>query len=206
MKKILNNKRWIIFSILIVTFIIIVINLFNNNLLGIDNFVYNKIQIFNSNKMTTFFKIYTEISGSIFLVVLCILLFLLLKNKKYGVLIIINLVTTVIINQILKNIFLRQRPLDLMLIQESGYSFPSGHSMASMSFYGFLIFLVWQTKINKKYKWLLTIMFSMIIILVGISRVYLGVHYFSDVLAGFCISLAYLIIFITISIKFLNKE
>ena len=206
MKKILNNKKWIVFSILIVSFLIIVINLFNNNLIGIDAYVYNKIQIFNSNNMTTFFKLFTELSGSIFLVILCVLLFMLFKNKKYWVLIIINLVTTVILNQCLKNIFLRQRPLHLMLVEESGYSFPSGHSMASMSFYGFLIFLIWQSKINKNYKWILTVMFSVIIILIGISRIYLGVHYFSDVLAGFCISLAYLIVFITISKKILNKE
>lgn len=206
MKKILKNKRWILFSILMAIFVIIVINLINNTVVDIDSFVYQKIQLLKSENMTTFFKIFTQISGSIVLVILCIAFYLLLKNKKYGILITINLIITVLINQCLKHIFLRERPLDLMLIEENGYSFPSGHSMASMSFYGFLIFLVWQSKVEKKYKWILTIILALIILLVGISRIYLGVHYFSDVLAGFCVSLAYLILFITISIKFLNKE
>ena len=84
-----------------------------------------------------------------------------------------------------------------MIIEESGYIFPSGHSMASMAFYGFIIFLVWKyVKTNKK--WIYTIVLSLLILLIGISRIYLGVHYASDVLAGFILTLAYLIIFTAI--------
>lgn len=76
-----------------------------------------------------------------------------------------------------------------------GYSFPSGHSMVSMAFYGFLIYLIYNNIKNKYIKWILICSLSILIILIGISRIYLGVHYTSDVLAGFLISISYLVIY-----------
>ena len=101
------------------------------------------------------------------------------------------------LNQILKYIVQRNRPEGYRLIDESGYSFPSGHSMVSTAFYGFLIYLVIKKVKNKYLKNFLVILLSILIILIGFSRVYLGVHYASDVIAGFFISIAYLILFIT---------
>lgn len=76
-----------------------------------------------------------------------------------------------------------------------GYSFPSGHSMVSMAFYGFLIYLIYNNIKNKYIKWILISSLSILIILIGISRIYLGVHYTSDVLAGFLLSISYLVIY-----------
>lgn len=76
-----------------------------------------------------------------------------------------------------------------------GYSFPSGHSMVSMAFYGFLIYLIYNNIKNKYIKWILICSLSILIILIGISRIYLGVHYTSDVLAGFLLSISYLVIY-----------
>jgi undecaprenyl-diphosphatase len=82
-----------------------------------------------------------------------------------------------------------------------GYSFPSGHALMSITFYGLMIFLVWQNIKNIWVRWILTILLTMLIIFIGISRVYLRVHYFSDVLAGFCVGLMWLLL----SLWILNK-
>ena len=90
---------------------------------------------------------------------------------------------------------LKKQVTEFRIIDESGYSFPSGHSIVSMAFYGFLIYLIYKNIQNKYLKWILCIILSILIILIGISRIYLGVHYASDVIGGFCFSIGYLVIF-----------
>lgn len=118
-----------------------------------------------------------------------------LKNKWISLCLPINLFIIYILNIILKNIVQRERPNNFRLIDETGYSFPSGHSMVSMAFYGLIIYFIYNYIENKFIKWSLCTMLSILILLIGFSRVYLGVHYASDVIAGFVISIAYLIIF-----------
>ena len=98
------------------------------------------------------------------------------------------------LNYILKLIFSRTRPIDINIITETGYSFPSGHAMISLAIYGFLAYLLWKS--DYKYKKIGVSLLVLLIVLIGISRIYLGVHYTSDVIAGFIVSLGYLLLFI----------
>ena len=75
--------------------------------------------------------------------------------------------------------------------------------MVSLSFYGFLIYLIYK---NKYIKWILILLLGLLIFIVGTSRIYLGVHYPSDVLTGFLLAISYLIIFIGVANKFILKK
>ena len=130
-----------------------------------------------------------------------------IKNKKIGLSIFSNLIIITVLNQLLKRILQRPRPTEFRIIEETGYSFPSGHSMVSMAFYGYLIYLIYKYVENKYVKWTSIVLLSILICTIGVSRIYLGVHYTSDVLGGFLVSISYLILFIsTVNKFFIEKD
>jgi undecaprenyl-diphosphatase len=94
----------------------------------------------------------------------------------------------------LKRLFDRDRPLVPLLEQARGLSFPSGHALMSVTFYGLLIYIVFKGFKNKAFKWTLIGLLLLLILTIGFSRIYLRVHYASDVIAGFCVGLLWLVI------------
>ena len=201
-----KNSKWIILFISLVLIIGIVEDLLDKEIVKLDIAGYNIVSHLISDTVTPIAKVITQFGGAIFLILLSVTLLIIIKNKKTGLFIWINLITSTLLNQILKNIVQRPRPTEYKMIDESGYSFPSGHSMVSAAFYGFLIYLIYKNVKNKYLKWSAISLLSTLIVLIGISRIYLGVHYTSDVLAGFLISISYLIIFTTICKKWLGKK
>ena len=162
----------------------------------IDTFIYNLIIKLMSANTTAIMMFISHLGSAVVLITLAIALIILLKNKKDAKFIAINLVLVFLFNRILKFIIARPRPEILRLVPEDGYSFPSGHAMVSMGFYGFLIYLICKNIKNKKVKYPLIAFLGLLILFIGISRIYLGVHYFTDVLGGFVIAILYLILFI----------
>lgn len=191
----LKKDYLIIIPILLV--IINIVLLLTNNIYYIDNYVYSLIKHYDI--LTKFLTFITDFGSTIYIVSFCVILLPLYKDKKdlfnlYGILII-----STIINNVIKIIIRRPRPIlmgSIVPIFESTYSFPSGHAMASTTFYGFLIYLIIKSKLNKRKKVLLTIILSLLIFMILFSRIYLYIHYFSDVLCGMCISIILLYIFI----------
>ncbi len=212
MKKILkltkDNYKWIILSICLILFLALAEDVFNKEIMQEDIIGYNFVKTYLiKEQVTPIMKIVTFFGGATCLIGLTLVLFITIKNKKIGLLIGTNLIVITILNQIFKFILQRPRPTENRIINENGYSFPSGHSMISMAFYGFLIYLIYKYVKNKKLKYISITLISILIIFIGISRIYLGVHYTSDVLAGFLFSISYLIIFILIANnKVLNKN
>lgn len=102
------------------------------------------------------------------------------------------------LNRWLKDLIDRARPEARHLVEAGSLSFPSGHAMSSIAFFGFLIYLVWRLVSTSWVRWLLSTLLALLILLIGFSRVYLGVHYPSDVLAGYAAGGACLAIFISI--------
>ncbi len=97
-----------------------------------------------------------------------------------------------IIIYLMKIGFHRVRPPDPLIGPLSNYSFPSGHATSGFVFYGLLIFLLWKTTMKNVYKYIIGIALISFALLIGFSRIYLRVHYTSDVVAGFCIGLAWM--------------
>ena len=194
----IKNLKWIILFVCLIGFLALAEDIFNKEIMNGDIIGYKIISTFLiSDFATPIAKFITNFGGAIFLIVLTIVLFILIKNKKIGASIFSNLVVITILNQLLKRILQRPRPTEFRIIEETGYSFPSGHSMVSMAFYGYLIYLIYRYVKNKYLKWGLIALLSLLICTIGISRIYLGVHYTSDVLGGFLISISYLIIYIS---------
>lgn len=164
-----------------------------------DDTVYGFVSGFISDEMTGVMKLFTFIGSGwtiTFLAVLIPFLIFVFKKKKHyrlGLLLSANIVLGALFNQLLKHLFQRPRPDLLRMIEISGYSFPSGHAMNSMIFYGFITYLLVKNGRHWS-RYMFAGSMGLMILLIGISRIYLGVHYASDVLAGFLIGLCWLVL------------
>lgn len=201
MKK--HNKLMVL-SLTIIFFIILLLVKLDLTR-GFDTYIYELIISIKNDNLTNFIKIITNFGDTIYIIIILILSFIFFKKKIYPKLITINILSVVFVNQILKHLIQRPRPDFPHLIKQGGFSFPSGHSMASFGFYGFFIYLIYKSKLNKNLKITLIMLLSLLILAVGLSRIYLGVHYATDVIAGFIVSLIILIIFTNYIKKYLKK-
>ncbi len=177
-------------------FTLMLLLLLFNKIEGYDTFIYNLIENIRCNFSTWFFMVMSLCCSTYFLIISMIAIMILVKDKKEAMYICLNVGLCCLLNQVLKHILGRSRPVNINLITENGFSFPSGHSMVSIAYYGFFVYLVNNKNIDRYLKIGSSTLLILLIILIGISRIYLGVHYASDVTAGFALGLAYLIVFI----------
>jgi len=210
MKKVnlLVKKRfkWIICVIALLVFFLLLREVCNNDILGIDEMVADFVLSFRSTKWTMFFKTVTKLCNTLFIVGVFLLILFVVKNLRIKKYLCANILVILATNTVIKFIVSRSRPLGEHLVEASGFSFPSGHSMMAMGMYGLFIYFTYRYVENKKHKYSLISFLLVVIILIGMSRIYLGVHYTSDVLAGFTLSLAYLIGFVHIMESRLTKK
>ena len=97
-----------------------------------------------------------------------------------------------LINYLMKNFFQRPRPLDPLTEPLHNFSFPSGHATSAFIFYGLLVYLLWKSKVNNRLKYISSFILISFALLIGFSRIYLRLHYPSDVIAGFCAGFSWL--------------
>lgn len=168
-------------------------------MLSIDNRIYEIIQNLQNDTVTQIFEVITRFGGifSLFCIAfVSFLIFVIRKQEKYGIAIMLNLMMSSVSYILLKNLIQRPRPeIEQRLIQEVGYSFPSGHATNNMAFYMLAIYLLHQKVKNRKLRNLFSVIFAILPLLIGFSRIYLRVHYVSDVIAGFCVGIICVIIF-----------
>ena len=139
----------------------------------------------------------TTLANKYVIIGICLLLLIVPQTRMtFGVPLSAGALGVTILNSLIKHLVQRTRPEALHLVTEHGYSFPSGHSITSLFSYGLAIWLVWQYVDNRTVKWILTIVLAIPMILVGPTRVYLGVHYPTDVLGAWCLAIAAIVLMI----------
>lgn len=198
-----QSLKIILFSLCIILFVYLTKLLLLNEIKLFDDMVFNLVANLRCEPLTIIFKFFSFLCSFYFVIILTIIIMLFSKDKKVTFYIALNVLFCFFLNQTLKFFFARSRPTEINLIVEKGYSFPSGHSMLSLAYYGFFVYLILNSNIKRKNKILAIISLALLIFFIGLSRIYLGVHYASDVLAGFAISAAYLILYIQF---FYNKK
>ena len=176
---------------------------------------FNNVVANNRNSFWTgFLKVFTHLGSFYTLAFLAIigvvLIWFVMKNKRLSTFYAGAFAIVCISNYIVKQIVRRARPEHLMIIEETGFSFPSGHAMMTFAFFALAIHFVHKFVKNRTLRITLISVFSLIIPAMGFSRIYLGVHYLSDVIAGFLISyvlvVVSLIVYNTKLFKFLKDK
>jgi undecaprenyl-diphosphatase len=161
-----------------------------------DQLVFNSLRPIVSPAVTKFMLFITFFGSFKFLLpayIAVVIFDLLIKDKKLFLYIIMIGISSTGLMFLIKFLVKRLRPGDPLLHAVNGFSFPSGHSFCSFTFFGILIYIVWKDiKLNKAMKWILTCILFLMAFTIALSRVYLHVHYASDVIAGFCLSIVWL--------------
>ena len=212
MEKFKKSLKWITFTLCIIAILAILYGIIKYKVLPIDTWaIENIIKNGRNDVLTTILKIVTFFGEAKLLIPVGILGsaigFFFFKDNKRTVCFAGNLILIAGMNWAIKHVIQRPRPDEsLRLVTEDGYSYPSGHAMVTTAFYGLIIFFVYNNVKNKLLRNLICIALSLLIVLIDFSRVYLGVHYVTDVLSGSLISIAYLIVATTIAKKYIFKD
>ena len=191
-----NNKRTVTIAAAFVIFLAVVQNIRSDDFLRLDSTAYVVLVLrMRRPWLTNIMEGFSNLSSPVVIAGMLLMVAAFAPGRRPGLCSAVNLVCVVLINQVLKSIVQRPRPEGFRLISEVGYSFPSGHSMVSMAFYGLCAWMVWTYERDRIMRWACCIAYAFMIVAIGISRVYLGVHYATDVIAGFCVSIAWIALY-----------
>jgi undecaprenyl-diphosphatase len=161
---------------------------------SLDIAVFKKLELAHSERNSRIMMAFTFIGKHQFLIpanLLLIIIFLLQKNYDYAYRVLVMAISSLSLMFILKYLFHRKRPGTPLLYSARGKSFPSGHAIMAINFYGLLLYMLYHTALDQYIKIAAAVFIILLIIVIGFSRVYLQVHYASDVLAGFIIGLCW---------------
>ncbi|PID22264.1 phosphatase PAP2 family protein [Sporosarcina sp. P3] len=178
---------WIICILFTGIFAYIARSIHVQSISSFDEPIIDFVQSAESPGLTSIMKLFTTIGSTTSVALLALLTLGVLVWKKHraqAVLFAIALAGTGILNQLLKFIFKRERPDFHRLIDIGGYSFPSGHTMMAFSLYTILAYIVWRNLVNSGSRVAIILLAAMMIVMIAVSRIYLGVHFPSDIVGG----------------------
>lgn len=195
-----KTKQYVLVCLLIIVGCLLIVGKLGQEisaqkLAGFDSWLIEKVQSAITPGLTAVMLFFTFLASTWSLVTLAVIsaALMLWQHKRWEALfLLIALGGGTLFNLLLKWIFQRERPTIHRLVEETGYSFPSGHSMAAFIFFGMLAMLLFLFVVSRVTKTVIVVCTVLLILLVGLSRIYLGVHYPSDVLAGFAAGGAWL--------------
>ncbi|MEH7234550.1 phosphatase PAP2 family protein [Bacillus sp. JJ1562] len=186
----------ILFLFSLLVFSLLAYFVHGHDIIRFDNHVISLVQGMESPWLTSLMKFLSFIGSAPVIIVLSIFilffLYKVLKHRYELILFVGVMIGSPILNYILKGLFQRARPDFHRLVEISGYSFPSGHAMSAFTFYGIFTFLLWR-HIPVWWGRTALLLFSGIMIFgIGMSRIYLGVHYPTDIIGGYFASATWL--------------
>lgn len=200
-----NNKKTIAIAAILILFAIAgfisyeVAVVYNTQPLPFDKAVQDFFFSLRGPVQNVIMSMLTHLSDTVTIVAFCLVLLILPNRKTYGLPVSAACIGGLAVFKPMKHLVLRARPdVSLRLVQESGYSFPSGHSVTSVIFYGLLLYLIQKNCKNEKLRKVLSLICGILAVTIGPSRIYVGVHWPTDVLAGWCIGGGTLLIAILI--------
>jgi undecaprenyl-diphosphatase len=166
--------------------------------MGVMQFVYGLRDDF----LSVIVEFITRAGDTVTIAVICVVLVVLPTRVRFGIPVAVAAVAAGLIQYVIKNLVERARPDETMwLIPEDGYSFPSGHANASFVFYIFLMILLRRYFIlGKSYGAanLVSVVLPLLVAVIGVSRIYLGVHYPTDIIGGWLLGSVILILIVTL--------
>lgn len=200
----MNKKRVFILSGAVLCFAFIAFNVINSmrsgNILVFDTIVRNIVIGWRNEVLNPIVINITYLGNSDTIILICIILIFFKKTRlQYGVPLAITVTCSFTIQTIIKVLVQRARPpVENFLISQGGFSFPSGHSCSGLVFYGLFAYLILYTAVDKIVYKVIGSLFIALFLAIGISRIYVGVHYPTDVLGGWSLGLIILIIAISV--------
>ena len=205
--KMVINKELIIIVIMFLIFIIYTLlvkfNIFNK----LDSVTESTVIGLRNSTLTNFMSTITNLGGAHFLIstTLIIALIAIIKNRSLPVNTMINLTSVFLLNELIKQIVRRPRPNGMFLAEASGFSYPSGHTIVSFAFYTFIAISLCEKIKSKVLKLIIKLGSIILPLIIALSRVYLGVHYITDIIGGYLLGYTYLKLFLYFRKKHIKK-
>lgn len=192
--KMADRKKIRIMAGSFLGFLIVLYFVLTRESLALDTFITTAVYEVRTDFLTAVLKMITYLGNWQSIVILCLFLLIIRKTRKqFGIPVTVSALTVTLLNKGIKIMVQRPRPdVSYHLIEQGGYSFPSGHSITSLAVFGMLVYLIQIHVTDRKRANILTVFCSVPMIFIGISRVYLGVHYPSDVLGGWLLGMTVL--------------
>ncbi len=201
----IKNKRIMLSIILGLLFLIVMLLVILGKTRVFDYMIYDTIISFRNSFFDFYFINVTRLANTQ-TIILVVILFILIFRNRYSLFLVVSSIDCFLLTTLIKHLVERSRPMGLKLIEQGGYSFPSGHTMISVCVYGYLFYLVIIKIKNKILKYSVSLLLFLVILSIGVSRIYVGVHFASDVLAGYLLATSYLLLLITIEEKIYLKR